>query len=199
MKKYPAFRILASLTLAALLLITTTAFQAPPAQAELRTVTLTIDNRATSAISLSLVGPAKYTLAVPGETIKSYTINQGKYTYTIKGCGMTAKSSLNLSRDTLLINPVCGGKVNTIPKDASKIDLSTVIKVVPVTLSSELDQKTIVIMTGPSPYVFTMASDQEKAVTIGRGTYTVRYFACGVNVKRTFQAVKGATLYLRCP
>jgi len=199
MKPLPFFRMLAMLTLAALLLVTSTAFQVQPAQAALRTVTLTIDNRAPSGISLALVGPAKYYLTVAGESKKAFTVNQGQYTYTIRGCGMTSKSTLDLSRDTLLINPVCGGSIRTIPNDKSKIDLSAVIKVVPVTISSELENNTIVVMTGPSPYVFTMASDQEKAVTIGRGTYTVRYFACGVNLKRTFQAVKGATLYLRCP
>lgn len=200
MKQSSTFRWVVSLTLAAVLLVTAAAaFQVQPAQASLRTVTLTVDNRAPGEISLSLTGPASYFLKVAGETRKAFTVNQGIYDYTIRGCGMTAKSTLDLTRDTILINPVCGGSIRTIPADNSKIDLSAVIKVVPVKISSELENKTIVIMTGPSTYVFTMAADQEKAVTIGRGTYTVRYYACGVNLKKSFQAYKGAKLFLRCP
>jgi hypothetical protein len=200
MNKSNTTRLLASISLVAILLaVVFAAFQALPAQAGVRTVTLTIDNRAPSGISLYLTGPGRYYLQVPKETRQSFTVNQGKYEYTIKGCGMTVKNELDLSQDTILINPVCGGNIHVIPKDLSKIDLSADIKVVPVTISSELAYKTFVILTGPSTYVFTLKPNQDLAVTIGRGAYKVRYYACGVNVKKVFQAQKNTTLTLRCP
>ena len=200
MKKRNTTRLLAAISLIAIVLaVVFAAFRALPAQASVRTITLTIDNRANSGISLYLTGPGTYYLQVPKETRTSYTVNQGEYKYTIKGCGMTVKSELDLSQDTILINPVCGGNIRVIPKDLSKIDLSAEIKVVPVTITSELTYKTFVILTGPSTYVFTLKPDQDLAVTIGRGTYTVRYYACGVNIKKTFQAQKNTTLTLRCP
>jgi hypothetical protein len=200
MNNRTTIRLLAAISLVAILLaVVFAAFQAMPAQASVRTVKLTIDNRANSGISLSLSGPGAYYFQVAKETKQSFTVNQGVYKYTIKGCGMTVKNELDLSQDTILINPVCGGSIRTIPKDLSKIDLSADIKVVPVTVSSELTYKTFVILTGPSTYVFTLKPDQDLAVTIGRGTYTVRYYACGVNVKKEFQAQKNTTLHLRCP
>jgi hypothetical protein len=193
-------RLLASISLLAILV--TTVFAAYPvqaAQASVRTVQLTIDNRATSAISLTLSGPYQYSMSVAGGTTQSFTVNRGTYTYTLKGCGMTVKDEFELKQNTILINPVCGGKVRTIPADRSKIDLSNAIRVVPVTIESELTYKAIVILTGPSTYVFTLKPGQELDVTIGKGLYDVRYFACGVNVKRQFQAYKNAVLKIYCP
>jgi hypothetical protein len=200
MKHISKTRLLASISLLAILL--TTVFAAYPtqaAQASVRTVQLTIDNRATSGISLNLSGPYQYYMTVAAGSIQSYTINRGTYNYTIKGCGMTVKNKVELNQDTLLINPVCGGRVRTIPADRSKIDLSNVIRVVPVTVESELTYKTFVILTGPSTYVFTLKPGQELDFTIGKGLYDVRYYACGVNVKHQFQAYKNATLKLYCP
>lgn len=175
------------------------AIPARPAQAAVRTVTLTIDNRTTSPMSLRLEGDSNYYLTVADKTTQSYTINRGSYDYTLKGCGMTTKGELELKSDTIMINPVCGGNVRAVPKDKSKINLGALLKVVPVTITSELDYQTLVTMMGPSTYVFTPKPDQDLKVTIGKGVYTVRYYACGVNIKQTFQAYKGATLYLRCP
>jgi hypothetical protein len=193
-------RLLISISLAAILLAAVfAAYPAQPAQASTRTITLTIDNRNSSGITLILSGPYRYNLAVAGETSESFTINHGTYKYTIKGCGMTVKNEIELKRDTIMINPVCGGKIRTIPADRSKIDLSNDIRVVPVRITSELTYKTFVILTGPSTYVFTLKPDQELNVTIGKGLYEVRYYACGVNIKRQFQAYKNAKLRLYCP
>jgi hypothetical protein len=138
-------------------------------------------------------------MQIAGETSQSFTINRGTYNYTLKGCGMTVKKTIELYSDTIMINPVCGGKIRSIPADRSKIDLSKDIKVVPVAITSNLTYKTFVIFTGPSTYVFTLKPDQKLNVTIGKGVYDVRYYACGVNIKRQFQAYKNAKFYLNCP
>ncbi len=200
MSKNIPYRLLTIIGLTAILLSTVfAAFQVMPAQASTRTVTLTIDNRSSSGISLSLTGPYRYYLTVAAGSTQSFTINSGEYDYTIRGCGMTVKNEIELKRNTIMINPVCGGRIRTIPADPSKIDLSNDIRVVPVTITSELNYKTFVIFTGPSTYVFTLKPDQELDVTIGKGVYEVRYYACGVNIKREFQAYKNATYYMRCP
>lgn len=193
-------RLLIAISLAAILLTTVfAAYPAQTAQASTRTMTLTIENRSSSGISLRLSGPYQYYMEVASGKTQSFTINRGTYNYTLKGCGMTVKNSIELIRDTIMINPVCGARVRTIPADRSKIDLSNDIRVVPVTVESELTIKTFVILTGPSTYVFTLKPNQELDVTIGKGTYKVTYYACGVNVKRQFEAYKDATLKLYCP
>ena len=200
MNKFTTTRLFASISLIAILLsLFLAAVQVGPAQASVRTVTLKIDNRATSGISIYLEGTYRYYLQIAGKSTQSFTINQGSYNYTIKGCGMTAKSKVNLSGDTLMINPVCGGNVRSIPKVGSKINLGAVLKVVPVTVSSKLDYKTYVVLTGPSTYVFTLGPGQNLDVTIAKGTFNVRYYACGVFINREFTANKNSTLYLRCP
>ena len=200
MNKNSSTRLLATLTLIAILSASFLALiQVQPAQASVRTVTLTIDNRSTSGLSLWLTGDYRYSLSTPSKTKQAYTINQGKYDYTLKGCGMTVKGKLELKQDTLMINPVCGAKVRTVPADRSKISLGEKLNVTPVTIESELTYQTFVVLTGPSPYVFTLKPGQELDVTIGKGTYTATYYACGVNVKKSFEAYKNAKLYLRCP
>ncbi len=193
-------RLLITISLAAILLATVfAAYPVQTAQASTRTITLTIDNRSSSGISLRLSGPYQYYMEVASGKSQSFTINRGTYDYTIKGCGMTVKNSIELKSDTIMINPVCGARIRTVPADRSKIDLSDDIRVVPVTVESQLTYKTFVILTGPSTYVFTLKPDQELDVTIGKGDYDVRYFACGVNIKRQFQAYKDAKLKLYCP
>ncbi len=200
MNRLTARPILTSLLLTALVISLLVATIPPgAAQASPGSINLTIDNRATSGISLALQGPGVYTLKVGGESSQVFKVLHGIYSYTLKGCGMTVTGKLSLTQDTTLINPICGGNVKAIPKDPSKVNLGALLKVVPVKISSELDYSVQVILTGPSTYVFTLKPDQNLAVTIGKGAYQVKYYACGVNVKQSFLAYKNAKLILDCP
>lgn len=164
-----------------------------------RMVELTVDNRANNGITLYLEGPYRYTLKVAGKSTEEFKVNTGTYKYTILGCGMSGQNTLSITGNTLLINPVCGGNVRTVPKDSSKVNIGVQIKVVPVTISNDLNYRATIILTGPHTYVLTLNSDQDLKVTIGKGVYNVRYYACGVFINREFNAYKNATLNLHCP
>ncbi len=200
MNKLATKPILTTLLLAALVIsLVVATIPLGAAQASPGSISLTIDNRATSGISLALQGPGVYMLKVGGEASQVYKVLHGIYSYTLKGCGMTVTGKLTLTQDTTLINPVCGGNVRAIPKDPSKVNLGSLLKVVPVKISSDLKYQVQVILTGPSTYVFTLKPEQDLAVTIGKGTYQVSYYACGVNVKHSFLAYKNARLNIDCP
>lgn len=200
MKHNLKLRLLAGLTLTAILLVSI--FAAIPTghvQAAARMVNLTIDNRANNSITLSLRGPYQYQLKVSGKSSETFRVMTGNYEYTVQGCGMSGTSKLAITQDMRLINPICGGNVRTIPKDSSKVNIGASIRVVPVTISNDLGYRATVILTGPYTYVFTLKSDQDLKVTIGKGDYNVRYYACGTFINRSFQAYKNAKYILRCP
>jgi len=170
---------------------------APRAQASSGYVQLIVDNRTTSPLKLRLEGPALYRLQVAGGDLMTTRVLKGSYDYTISGCGMTVRGELSLPSRTKLILPVCGARLKVVHDP--KVDLSEILKVVPVKISNDLNNKVVVIMTGPSTYVFTMKAGQDLLVTIGKGTYKVQYTACGVAVTRTWVADKNTILTIRCP
>lgn len=169
----------------------------PRAQASSGYVQLIIENRTTSPLKLRLEGPALYRFQVAGGDLMTTRVLKGTYDYTISGCGMTVRGEFSLLSRTKLILPVCGARLRVVQDP--KVDLSDILKVVPVKISNDLNNKVIVIMTGPSTYVFTMKADQDLLVTIGKGKYTVKYTACGVAVTRTWVADKNSVLNIRCP
>lgn len=184
--------------IAVLLAVAIGALQFSPAQASQGSVTLTIDNRSSSRVTLTLRGPAYYFFKVDSEDLQKFSVLRGTYSFVLTGCGMRTTGTLYLKQDTNMINPVCGGKVRTAPKDNSKIDLGARLKVVPVTISSDLEITTKVVLTGPSTYVFFLRPGEDREVTIGRGVYNVNYFACGVILNREFTALKNSVWTLTC-
>ena len=185
--------------IAALLAVAIGALQASPVQASQGSVTLTIDNRSSTGLTLTLRGPAYYFFKVASGDLHKYSVLRGTYSYVLTGCGMRTTGTLVIQQDTKMINPVCGGNVRAAPKDNSKVDLGAKVKVVPVTISSDLPLTTKVVLTGPSTYDFFIKPDQDLEVTIGRGVYNVNYYACGVIVNREFEVQKDNVLILSCP
>ena len=84
------------------------------------------------------------------------------------------------------------------PQNGKKLDLSSLIKIVPVTIENTFDTHVYVIFTGASTYVFSIDKGKKNDYTIARGTYTVKYWACGAYVTRPFEADKNSSLVLTC-
>jgi hypothetical protein len=95
--------------------------------------------------------------------------------------------------------PVCGGRATSETNAAGTFDISSEIKIVKVSIENEASTRALVIMTGPTTYVFTFEEDEEKDYTIAKGDYQVQTFACGRVGLRNFSAFKGKTLVLDCP
>ena len=163
-------------------------------------IRLTIENRDKGKMYLMLSAPgAFYYLQVDGKTSTTFTVDRGMYSYTLYGCGIkTEGSSFDLTTNTRLVNPICGGNARTVTKHPSTYDLSEKVKLVRVHIINETDQKTLVILTGPSTHVFTFIPDQEGTYTIARKPYTVQFYACGVWNETTFTPYKDAKLVLKC-
>jgi len=106
--------------------------------------------------------------------------------------------TFDLTKNLKLINPVCGGNAKSSKTNTSAIDLSKALKLVRVYVVNETDQKTLVILTGPSTVVFWMDPGKTHTYTIARQEYDVRFLACGVWNTTTFTPYKNATLHLRC-
>lgn len=162
-------------------------------------VGLTVENRSSGYVYLWLEGPSFYYLVVkPGET-KVYTVMRGEYFQTVRACGDTASSIVDVSKQTRMIMPVCGANAKQAGTSPYVVDLSKVIKIVKVTVKNEADTRMLAILTGPSTYVFTLNKGESRDYTIAKGEYTVQYFACGWYGYKNFTAYHGSSLEISCP
>ncbi len=162
-------------------------------------VRLVVRNKYEKPLSLRLQAPgAYYYVQVEGESTATYTVLRGEYDYTLWGCGATSSGTMDLTKNRTLIMPICGGGVTNVPQNGKKLDLSTLIKIVPVTVENTLDTRLMVILTGASTYVFMIDKGDKNDYTIARGSYTVKYWACGAYVTRDFEANKNSSLVLTC-
>jgi hypothetical protein len=173
--------------------------QASPNQATNTLARLTIDNRDAGGLYLTLRSPDNfYYLRVGGKEIKEFTVERDQYEYTLYGCGLKDTGIFDLTKNMKLVNPVCGGNARSTKTNTSAVDLSKALKLVRVYVVNETNQKTLVILTGPSTVVFWMDPGETHTYTIARQEYDVRFLACGVWNTTTFTPYKNATLHLRC-
>ena len=162
-------------------------------------VRLTVDNRDEKAIYFTLKSDDHfYYLRAEGDETTVFTVERDEYAYTLWGCGLKDTGTFDLTKHMKLINPVCGGNAKASRSNTSAVDLSNNLKLVRVYVENETDQKTLVILTGPSTVVFWMDPDATHTYTIGRQEYDVKFLACGVWNSTTFMPYKNATLVLRC-
>ncbi|OGO28277.1 MAG: hypothetical protein A2W33_03105 [Chloroflexi bacterium RBG_16_52_11] len=162
-------------------------------------VRLTIDNRSPKPLQLSLSGPAIYNFKVEGNDKEVFAVNRGVYDYTMSGCGRTANGTLDLSVNKTLIMPVCGASAANLVREPNMVDLGQVLKVVKIKVENLATGDSLVILTGPSTYVFSVKEDAKVSYTVAKGQYKVQIYACGDYGTSTFEAYKDASLKVRCP
>jgi hypothetical protein len=183
-------------------LITTAAAPSPvrgnvAARAEV--VRLTVENRSSGSLYVWLTGPTVYYFEIKSGETEVFAISRGEYTYRFRACGDTVDGTLDMSTQRKLVMPVCGGRATSEAKAAGTVDISSQIKIVKVSIENDASTRALVIMTGPTTYVFTFERGEEKDYTIAKGDYKVQTFACGRVGTRNFTAYKGKTLVLACP
>jgi hypothetical protein len=187
--------VFASLTLALALSL----FLPIGVQAKSELIRLTINNRNTSPMYLRLTGSSFYYLSVEDETRTNFTIERGEYDYSLTACGATTTGTLDLSNNKTLVMPICGGNAGASSKDPDKVDLSVEHKLVRVSVENETSGRALVILTGPTTYVFSLDKDKTYTYTVVRGEYDVQYYACGRSATRTWTAQKDHKLIIDCP
>lgn len=170
---------------------------APTGKSDL--VAFTVINDSSGYVYLWLDGPTFYYMAVKSGEIKTFTVMRGEYFQDVYYCGATTSSIVDLTIQTKLILPVCGGRATQAAKSPHVIDVTETIRIVPVTVENEAESRVLAILTGPSTYVFSLQVDEAKDYTIAKGEYKVQYYACGKYGERKFFANKGSTLTLTCP
>lgn len=162
-------------------------------------VALKIVNDSTSYAYLWLDGPEFYYLVVKPEETKTFTVKRGEYEKEVSYCGAKDSSTIDLTKHTTLIMPVCGANTMREPSSPHLINITNTIKIVKVTLKNDTKSSVLAILTGPSTYVFSLAKEEEKDYTIARGDYEVEYYACGDHDTRKFFAFHNRVLEFECP
>lgn len=157
-------------------------------------------NKSSGTVYLWLDGPAFYYFAVKPEETGSFTIMRGEYSMDVSYCGARTSREADLTVQTALIMPVCGGRASQAANSSPHVaDVTETIRIVPVTVENEADSRVLAILTGPSTYVFLLNKDEVKDYTIAKGQYKVQYYACGKVGSRYWFAQKNQSLKLSCP
>lgn len=162
-------------------------------------VALKVENDSTSTAYLWLDGPSFYYFVIkPGET-RTFTVERGEYDKEVSYCGARDTSTIDLTKHTKLLLPVCGANALNPPTSPHVVNITNTLKIVKVTLTNELDSNVFSIFTGPSTYVFTFGRDESKDYTIAKGDYTIQYWACGKYGIREFTAYHNIVMKFKCP
>lgn len=162
-------------------------------------VALKVVNDSTSTAYLWLDGPAFYYFVIPPDETRTFTIQRGEYDKDVSYCGARDSSTIDLTRHTKLILPVCGANALNEPTSPHVVNITNTLKIVKVTLTNELDSNVFAIFTGPSTYVFTFGRDESKDYTIAKGDYEIWYYACGKYGIREFSAFHNRIMKFKCP
>jgi hypothetical protein len=162
-------------------------------------VALKVENDSTSMAYLWLDGPAFYYFVIkPGET-RNFTVERGEYDKEVSYCGARETSTIDLTKYTKLLLPVCGANALNSPTSPHIVNITNTLKIVKVTLTNELDSNVFAIFTGPSTYVFTFGRDESKDYTIAKGDYEIQYWACGSYGIREFSAFHNRVMKFKFP
>ena len=162
-------------------------------------IALKVENDSTSYAYLWLDGPEFYYLVVKPDETKTFTVKRGEYDKEVSYCGAKDSSTIDLTKHTRLIMPVCGANTRQESSSPHIINITNTIKIVKVTLKNDTTTSVLAIFTGPSTYVFSLTKEEEKDYTIARGNYEVQYYACGKDRIRKFFAFHNRVLKFECP
>jgi hypothetical protein len=165
-------------------------------------VRLTVSNKSGETIYIRLEGPTIYILPVPwytGEKV-TFTVKRGLYKYSFKVCGITATGILDMTKQQLLIVPVCRYHSNKAKPDGNiRVDVSPQVRIVAVTITNKGNGTMLVILSGPTYYAFWIYAGQTAYYTITKGTYSVEYRGCGSSDTTSWTVYHGSKLSLFCP
>ncbi|MEW6405188.1 MAG: hypothetical protein AB1649_25625 [Chloroflexota bacterium] len=165
-------------------------------------VRLTIKNYSDGDIWLKLEGPvAVYNLHVgPGQT-RDYTPVMGVYNYIYWACGTWVKGELDLTTKKTVEIPNCGYLMGGAQRGHPNfVDAGNeMMKLVDVTFENKTGAYVLLILNGPSIFVFSFQPEQEREFTIPKGDYSYTAYGCGGYFNGTFYANYHNVKEITCP
>ena len=156
-----------------------TAGQAEQAETAAKLGRITIVNESDKPAYLYLWGENYYYLPAGAGETKVYTPAADEYDYELISCGVKTKGTFTLSSLKRFVIPECGSKGAPQSKESRKIDAGQLVKLTLVKLLNETDGYMIVILRGPSEFVFSMDADESMDITIPKGYYEYTMYGCG--------------------
>ena len=171
---------------------------APLAKSDL--VSLIIQNQSDDYVTYKLQGPMFYFLTVKPQTTSTFTVLRGDYTKRFYSCGHFVETTLDLNKKQEIVVPPCGEKAfKTNATTRTKVDAGRLIKLVKVTFENTSDVNMVLIMKGPSEYVFFIYAGDKVSYTITRGPYEVTQLGCQKTKNFTFYSYANKEKELICP
>lgn len=171
---------------------------APAAQSEL--VSLTISNKTNDYVTFKLQGTAFYYLMVKPDTTTTYTIKRGEYTQKFYSCGHFVDTNLDLTKKQSIYVPPCGEKAFAVDKSSSnKVDGGQLLKLVKVNFENDTNYNLVLVLQGPSEYVFFVRSGDEVSYTITKGDYKATQYGCPTVKNFTYYSFAHKETTLTCP
>lgn len=187
--KYLRILIAGLLSLSVLLVTLIPAQAASTSQNALIRFTFENDTDQFAAIRLEGSSSFYYLSTQAGET-KAFTPARGTYDYTFYSCGTYVTGSIDLNGNHKFYVPPCGTKSKAGNYNPGYTDGGDVLKLVRIELENDTDTNLLLILEGPSTFVFTIAKDATNTYTVPKGTYSYTQYACGTVSYGTFYAIK---------
>ena len=153
--------------------------QVAQAEAALKLGRITIVNNSDKPAYLYLWGENYYYFSANSGETKVYTPEADEYDYELISCGVKTKGTFTLSSLKRFVIPECGSKGLRQPNTSRTVDAGRLIKLTRVVFTNETNGYMIVILRGPSEFVFSMDTDEEIEVTIPKGYYEYTMYGCG--------------------
>lgn len=161
-------------------------------------VRLTIKNNSDRDAWLQLSGPAYYYLHAKAGATAVYTPNSGEYEYTLFHCGTFVEGEIDLTKQRTIDVPDCGSRAHYGPQDASFIDAGDMLDLVRVTIKNETGLNSLLILDGPSVFVFSFGVGDHNTYTIPGGKYDYILYSCGNVIGGVYDAWWNKNLKLDC-
>ena len=143
---------------------------------------ITIVNQSDKPAYLYLWGDNYYYFSANSGETKVYTPETDEYDYELISCGIKTKGTFTLSSLKRFVIPECGSKGLRQPNTSRTVDAGRLVKLTRVKLLNETGGYMIVILRGPSEFVFSMQADESMEVTIPKGYYRYTLYACGSTI-----------------
>jgi hypothetical protein len=142
-----------------------------------------IENRADRGITIRLYAKdgsgRAYYMHVEALTTKSLSAIRGVYDYRLTACGIMLKGTVDLNKPLNWINPNCGDKGGAGTKAPNTQDVGRdILKLVKIKLVNRTGDDMQIWLAGPFPFVFSINAGSSKTVSIPKGSYTFRHYAC---------------------
>ncbi len=187
--KYLRFMLAGLLSLSVLFVAVIPSQAASLAQSNL--VRFTLENDTAQFAAIRLESPtAFYYLSAQADETRVFTPVRGEYQYTFYSCGTYVTGTIDLTRQQTLTAPPCGSKIPSGSYTPGHIDGGDLLKLVRIDLENDTTTSALIILEGPSTFVFTIAKGSTNHYTVPKGTYAYTMYACGTISHGTFYAIK---------